>query len=73
MLQLDLVKCTIHPGDNGFEGMSHEEAWQSESPWMAIGEGTTSVAIVGQELKESCKEFEGWHQKESLGKTIDGA
>ena len=56
-------------GSTGFKGMKMSwraaEAWHCERSGKATGEGAASVAVDGPGLKESCKEVEAWHHKES--------
>lgn len=44
------------------------EAWQSERPGEAVGEGLASVAVDAPGLKGPCREDEAWHCEESPGK-----
>jgi hypothetical protein len=66
--------CKSHPDGAGFEDMKGPwraaETLHCERPWKAIGEGTASVAVDDQGMKESCNGVEAWHHEESLWEAI---
>lgn len=63
--------CKSHPGGARFEGTKGSyraaETQHYERPGETTGKRAVSVAVGGPQLKESCREVEPWHPKESPG------